>query len=226
MMTGHFQFGCSVVSDFLQLHELQLTRLPWPLSSSRAFLNSCPLSLWCCSTISSSVIPFSSYLQSFPTSGSFPMSQLFVSGGQSTGASASVLPTNIHDWFPLGGTLLISVLSKVLSRVFSNTTVQKHQFLFMAQFSHPYRTTGKTIALTIQTFVSKVVSLLFNMLFRFVFAFLPRSECLLISWLQSLSTVTLEPKKVVCHYFHCFPIYLPWNDRIRCHDLSFLTVEF
>ena len=111
-------------------------RLPCPSSSPRPCSNSCPLSQWCHPTISFSVIPFSSCLQSFPESGSFPMSQFFASGGQSIGvsASASVLPMNIQDWFPLGLTGMISLQSKGLSRVFSNTTVQKNQF-FGAQLS-------------------------------------------------------------------------------------------
>ena len=102
----------------------------------RSLLKSCPLSWWCHPTISSSIIPFSSCLQSFLTSGSFPMSRLFVSGGQSNGASASasVLPMNIQDWFPLGWTGWMSLKSKVFSRVFSNPTVQRHQ-LFSAQSS-------------------------------------------------------------------------------------------
>ena len=176
--------------------------------------------------------PFSSRLQCFPSSGSFPMSQLFTSGGQSIGvsASASVLPMNIQDWFPLGLTGLI-LQSKGLSIVFSNSTVQKLQFFlrstfFIVQLSHSYMTTGNTIALTIWTFVDRVMSLLFNMLSRLVIAFLPRSKHLLISWLQSPSAVILEPKKIKsCHCFHCFPIYLPWSDGTRCHDLSFLNVE-
>ena len=95
---------------------------------------------------------------------------------------------------------------------------------FIVQLSHPYMTTGKIIALTIQAFVGKVMSLHFNILSRFVIAFLPRRKRLLISWLQSPSTVILEPKKIkVCH---CFPIYLPWSDGTGCHDLSFLNVEF
>ena len=139
--------------------------------------------------------------QSFPASGSFSMSWLYVSSGHSIGASASVLPMNIQGWFPLGLTGLISLQSKGLPRVFSNTTVQKHQFLWhsafcMVQLSHPYMTTGKTIALTIQTFVSKVMSLLFNMLSRLVITFLPRSKCLLISWWQSPSAVILKPPKI------------------------------
>ena len=105
---------------------------------------------------------------------------------------------NIQDWFPLGFTGLISLLSKGLSRVFSNTTVQKHRCsaFFMVQLSHLYMTTGKTVALTRQIFFGKVMSLLFNMFSKFVIAFLPRSRCLLISWLQLPSAVILEPKKV------------------------------
>ena len=127
-------FSCSVMSDCLWPHGLQHARLHCPSPSPRACSNSCPLSQWCHPTISSSAIPFPSCLQSFLTSGSFPMSRLFASGGQSIGvsASASVLPINIQDWFPLGLTGLISLQSKGLSRVFSNTTVQKHQF-FSAQ---------------------------------------------------------------------------------------------
>ena len=130
------QFSCSVVSDFLWPHELQHTRSPCPTSTLEAHPDSCPLSWWCHPTISSSLVPFSSCPQSFPASGSFQMSQLFASGGQSTGvpASASVLPMNIQDWSPLGWTSWISLKSKGLSRVFCNTTVQKHQF-FGAQLS-------------------------------------------------------------------------------------------
>ena len=132
----------------------------------RVYSNSCPLSRRCIPTISS-VVPFSSCLQSFPASGSFQICQFFPSGGQSIGvsASASVLPMNIQDWFPLGWTGWISLPSKGLSRVFFNTTVQKHQF-FSTQLSlwsnSPYMTTGKTIALTRRTFVGKIMSLLFN----------------------------------------------------------------
>ena len=124
------QFSCSVMSDSLWLHGLLHTRLPWPLPTPRACKNSCPSSWWCHPTMSSSVIPFSSCLQSFPGSGSLTMNQFFTSGGQSIGglASASVLPMNIHDWFPLGWTGSISLQFKGLSSVFSNTTVQKHKF--------------------------------------------------------------------------------------------------
>ena len=119
----------SIVSDSLQPRGLQHIRLPCPLPNPGACWNSCPSSQWCHPTILYSVIPFSSSLQSFPESESFPMSLLFASGGQSTGASASasVLPINIQDWFPLGWTGWISLLSKGHSRVFSNTIVQKHQ---------------------------------------------------------------------------------------------------
>ena len=117
------------MSDSLQPHGLQHTRLPCPSPTPRVYSNSCPLNQWCHPTISSSVIPFSSCLQSFPASGTFQMSQLFASDGQSIGVSAlaSVLPMNTQDWSPLGWTGWISLQSKGLSRVFSNTTVQKHQ---------------------------------------------------------------------------------------------------
>ena len=154
------------MSDSLWPHESQHARPPCPSPTPGVYPNSRPWSQWCHPTISSSVIPFSSCPQSFPASRSFPMSQLFAWGGQSIGisASASVLPMNIQGWFPLALTGLISLQSKQLSRVFSNTTVQKHQFLCSAfltvQLSHPYMTTGKTIALTRRTFVGKVLSLL------------------------------------------------------------------
>ena len=128
-----FQFSRSVMFNSFRPHGLQHARPPCSSPIPRAYSNSCPLSQWCHPTISSSVIPFSSCLQSFPASGSFQISQFFASGGQSTGVSAStsVLPINIQDWFPLGWTGWISLLSK---GVFSNTTVQKHQF-FSAQLS-------------------------------------------------------------------------------------------
>ena len=134
--THSVQFSHSVGSDSLWPRGLQHTRLLHPSPTPRACSNSCPSSQWCHLTISSCVIPFSSCLQSFPASGFFSMSQLFSSGGQSIGVSAStsVLPMNIQDWFPLGWTGLVSLQSKGLSRVFSNTTVQRHQF-FSSQLS-------------------------------------------------------------------------------------------
>ena len=141
LVTPHFielsiQFSHSVVSDSLRPHEPQHARPPCPSPTPGVYPNLCPLSQWWHLTISSSVVPFFSCLQSFPTSGSFSMSQLFKSGGQNIGvsASASVLPVNIQDWFPLGWTGWIPLQSKGLSRVFSNNTVQKHQF-FGAQLS-------------------------------------------------------------------------------------------
>ena len=129
-----FQFSSVQLLSHVQLswpHGLQHTRAPCPSPTSGVYSNSCPLSQWCHPTISSSVIPFSSCLQSFQASGSFPMSQFFTSGGQSIGvsASASVLPMNTQDWFPLGWTGWISLQSKGLTRVFSNTAVKKHQFI-------------------------------------------------------------------------------------------------
>ena len=130
------QFSRSVVSDSLWPHESQHARPPCPSQTPGVYSNTRPLSQWCHPAISSSVVPFSSFPQSLPASGSFPMSQLFASGGQSTGvsASASVLPMNTQGWSPLGWTGWISLQSKGLSRVFSNTIVQKHQF-FSAQLS-------------------------------------------------------------------------------------------
>jgi len=180
----------SVVPDSLQPHGLQHARLSCPSSSPRACSNPCPLSQWYHPMTSSSVAHFISCLQSFPASGSFQMSQIFASGGQSIGASASasVFPMSIQDWFPLGLTGFISLLFKEFSRVFSSTNSSKASIfqcstLFFVQLSHPYMTTGKTTALIIWTFVGKAMSLLFNILSRFVIAFLPRSKRLLISWL-------------------------------------------
>ena len=130
------RFSRSVMSNSSRPHGLQHTRLPCPSPPSRACSNSCPSSQWCHPTISPSVVPLSSCFQSFPASGSFPMSQLFTSGGQSIGVSAStsVLPMNTQDWSPSEWTGWISLQSKGLSRVFSNTTVQNRQF-FHAQLS-------------------------------------------------------------------------------------------
>ena len=135
-LLGSVQFSRSVVSDSLWPHGLQHARPLCPSPTLGAYSDSCPLSRWCHPTISSSVVPFSSWLQSFPASESFQISQLFTSGGQSIGVSASTsfLPMNIQDWLPLGWTGWISLQSKGLSRVFSNTTIEKHQ-LFSAQLS-------------------------------------------------------------------------------------------
>ena len=196
------QFSRSVVSDSLPPHELQHARPPCPSPTHRVHSNSRPSSQWCHPATSSSVVPFSSCPQTLPASESFPMSQLFAWGGQSTGASASAsfLPKNTQDWFLLEWTGWISLQSKGLTRVLSNTTIQIHQFFrcsafSIVQLSHPYMTNGKTLALTRRTFLGKVMSLLFNMLSRLVITFLPRNNHLLISWLQSPSAVILEPPK-------------------------------
>ena len=173
------------MSDSLWPHGLHHARPPWPSLTPGIYPNSCPLSSWCHSTISSSVIPFSSHLQSFPATGSYQMSQLFVSGGQSIGVSAStsVLSMNTQDWSPLGWTGWISLQSKGLKSLLqhhsSKASILHCLAFFTVQFSHPYMTTGKTIAL-IRWIVGKVMSLLFNMLSRLLITFLPRSKHLLI----------------------------------------------
>ena len=193
------QFGsvtqlCLTLCDPMNCSTLGLPvhhQLPRVHSDSRAS------SQWCHPAISSSIVPFSSWPRSLPASGSFPISQLFTWGGQSTGvsASASVLPMNTQDWSPLGG-LVGSPCSPRDSQESSPTAQFKASILwrsgfFTVQLWHPYMTTGKT-ALTRWTFAGKVMSLLLNMLSRLVITVLPRSKPLLISWLQSPSTVILE----------------------------------
>ena len=146
----------------------------------------------------------------------------------------SISPSNEHpglisfrmDWLDL--LEVQGTLKSLLQHHSSKASILQHSAFFTVQLSHPYMTTGKTIALTRWTFVGKVMSLFFNMLSRLVITFLPRSKCLLISQLQSPSAVTLESKKIknkVWHCFHCFPIYFPWSDGTRCHDICFLNVE-
>ena len=197
------QFSHSVTFDSLRPHGLHHASLPCPSPTPSTCSNSYPSSRWCLPTISSSAIPFSSCLQYFPASGSFPMSQLFASGGQSIGVStsASVLPMNTQDWSPLiwTGWGLLAVqgtLKHLLQHHSSKASILRRSTFFIIQLSHPYMTTGKTTALTRWTFVSKGMSLFFNMLSRLVIAFLPRSRRLLISWLQSPSAVILEPPKI------------------------------
>ena len=183
------------MSDSLRPQGLQQVRLPCPSPTIGACSNSCPSRQWWHLTVSSSAIPFSSCPQSSTASGSFPMSQFFTSDGQSYGVSAlaSVLWINIQDWFPLDWLLDLLAVQGTL-KVFSNTTVQKHQF-FSTQLSlecnlHSYTTTGKTIALTRWPFIGKVMSPLFNMLSRLEIAFLPRRK------LWSPSAVILEARKI------------------------------
>ena len=163
------QFSCSVVSDSLRPHGLLHTRLPCPSPTSRTSSNSCPSHRWCHPTISSSVVPFSSLIQSFPASGSFPMSRFFASGGQSIGVSASASVSglissrmNWLDLFAVQGTL-----KSLLQHHSSKASILQRLGFFIVQLSHPYMTTGKTITLTRWTFVGKVMSLLFNKLSRF-----------------------------------------------------------
>ena len=187
------------------------TRLSYPPLSPGVHPNSCPLSQWCYLT---NCCPFSFYLQSFLASGSFAMSWLSSSVGQSIGASpsASVLPLNIQGWFPLIDLFdLLAVqgtLKSLLQHHSSKTSIVLHSAFFMVQLSQSYMTTGKIIALDIHTFVSKVISLLFNMVSRFVIVFLSRSKYLLISWLRSLSIVIWEHRKIkfvtVPTFYPCF----------------------
>ena len=193
------------MSDSLQPHGLQHARLPCPSPTPRACSNSCPLSQWCNPTITSSVVPFSSGLQSFPASESFLRNQFFSSGSQSIlfvsiSYSFSISLSSEYsgfisfrmDWLDL--LAVQGTLESLLQHQSSKASILWHSVFFIVQLSHPYTTTRKTTALARQTFVGKVTSLLFNMLFRLVIAFLP-SKHLLISWLQSLSAVILEPQK-------------------------------
>ena len=229
------QFSLSVVSDSLRPHESQHARPPYPSPNPGVYSNSCLWSQWCHPAISSSVFPFSSCPQSLPASGSFPMSELFVWGGQSIGvsASASVLPMNAQDWSPSGWTGWISFQSKGLSTVFSNTTVQKHQF-FGAQLSsqsnsHIHTWHWKNNSLTRWTFVGKVMSLLFNMISRLVITFLPYSFARKSFDFMAAVTICSEfgaQENKVWPCFHCLPIYFPWGDGTRCHDLVFWMLSF
>ena len=199
----NYQFSHSDMSNSLRPHELQHARLPCPSQTPGACSNSCPLSRWGNPVISSSVIPFSSWPQSLPAPGSFPMSQLFAWGGQSIGSfSFSISPSNEHpglisfrmDWLDL--LAVQGTLKSFLQHHSSKASVLLCSAFFIVQLSYPYMTTGKTIALTRRTFVDKVMSLLFNMLSRLVITFFPRSKCFLIFWLQSPSAVILEPRKI------------------------------
>ena len=158
-----------------------------------------------------------------PSTRVFSVSQFFASGSQSSGVSGLI--SFRIDWLDL--LEVQETLKSLLQHHSSKASILHHSAFFIVQLSHPYMTTGKTIALTKWIFAGKIMSLLFNMLSRLVITFLPRSKRLLISWQQSPSAVILEtPKIKSCHCFHCFPIYLPWSDGTRCHDLSFLNVEF
>ena len=191
------------MSDSLWAHELQYARVCCPSPTPRACSNWCPLSRWCHPTISSSVIPFSFCLHSFPVSGSFPKSQLFASGNQSIGAStsSSFHPMDIQGWFSLGLTSLISFQSKGLSRVFSSATIQRHHFFSVQPSlwsnSHIYTW---LYSFGFMNFVDKLMSLLFNMLSRFAIVFLPRRKHILISWLRTVHSDFGAQEKKICHW--------------------------
>ena len=195
-------FSCTVISNSLRPHGLQYNRLHCPSLTPRNCLNLCPLSQWCHPTMSSSVDPFSSHLHSFPASGSFQMWVLHIRWPKYWSFSLSISPSNEYsrlfsfkmDWLDL--LAVQGTLKSLLQHHSSKASILWRSDFFIIQFSHPYMTNEKNIALTRQTFVGKVISLLFNMLSRLVITFLPKSKCLLISWLQSPSAVILEPKKI------------------------------
>ena len=225
------QFSRSVVSDSLQIHGLQHARPPCPSPTPRVYSNSCPSSRWCHPTISSSAVPFSSCLQSFPASRVFSKeSVLRIRWPKYWNFSFSISPSNEYsglisfwmDWLDL---LAVQGTRKSLFQHHSSkASILQHSAFFRVQLSHPYMTTGKTIALTRWTFVGKVMSLLFNMLSRLVIAFLPKEQ----ASFNFMPAVTIcsdfgAPKIKVCH---CFPIYSPWSYGPRCHDLSFPNLSF
>ena len=230
-MTNSVQFSHSVVSDSLRPHELQHTRPPCPSPTPGVHSDSHPLSRWYHPAISSSVVPFYSCPQSLPASVFSNESTLHMRWPKYWSFSFSISPSNEYsrlisfrmDWLDL---LSVQGIKSLPQHHSSKASILVHSAVFTVQLSHPYMTIGKTIALTRWTFVGKVMSLLFNMLSRLVIIFLPRSKHLLISWLQSPSAVILEHPKIVCHCFHCVPIYLPWTDVTGCHNLRFLNVEF
>ena len=193
-----FQFSHSVMSNFLRPHGLQHARLPCPLPTPRDYSNSCPLSSWCHPTISSSVVPFSFCFHSFLHQGLFQWVSSSYQVDKYWSSSFSISPSNEYsglfsfriDWFDF------HAVQGTRQHHGSKASILRHSAFFIVQLSHPYMTTGKTIALTSWTFVDKVMSLLLNMQSKLVITFLPRSKHLLISWLQSPSTVILKPRKI------------------------------
>ena len=201
-MSSSVQFSCSVVSDSLRPHESQHARPPCPSPTLGVHPNSCPLSPWCHPTISSSAVPFSSCSQSFQHQGLFKWVR-------SSHQVAKILEFQLQhqsfqwtpglisfrmDWLDL--LAVQGTLNSLLQHHNSKASILRHSIFFMDPLSHPYMTTGKTIALTRRTFPGKVMSLLFNMLCRLLITFLPKSKCLFISWLKLLYAVILEPKKI------------------------------
>ena len=223
------QLSHSVMSNSLQPHGLQHARHPCPSPTPRAYSSSCPLSRWCHPTTSSPLLLPPSI---FPNIRVFSNeSVLHIRWPKYWSFSFSISPSNEYSGlisFRVDFLDLLAVqgtLKSLLQYHSSKVPILLPSAFFTVQLSHPYMTTGKTIALTRWTFVGKVMSLVFKMMSRLVIAFLPRSNCLLISWLQSPSAVILELPKIKSHCFHCFHIYLPWSDGTRCHDLCFLNVE-
>ena len=206
------------------------SRTPGPSPTPRVYPNPCPSNRWCHPAISSCsplllLPPILPSIRVFSNE-----STLHMRWPKYWNFRFSISPSNEHpglisfrmDWLDL---LAVQGTLKSLLQHHSSKASILRRSAFTVQLSHPYKTTGKTIALTKWTFVGKVTSLLLNMLSRLVITSLRRSKRLLISWLQSPSAVILEPPKIVWHCFHCFPIYFPWSDGTRCHDLSFLNVE-
>ena len=220
------------MSDSFRPHESQHTRPPCPSPTPGVHPNPCPSSLM----PSSHLILCHPLLLLPPIPPSIKVfsdvSTLHMRWPKYWSFSFSISSSNEHpglislrmDWLNL--LAVQGTLKSLLQYHSSKSTTFQHSAYFTVQLSHPHMTTKKTIALTRWTFVGKVMSLLFNMLSRLVITFLPRSKRLLISWLQSPSALILEPpKNKVWHCFHCFPIYLPWSDGTRCHDLGFVNVE-
>ena len=209
------------MSDSLWPHEPQHARPPCPSPTLRVHPNPCPLSQWCHPVISSSVVPFSSFPQSLQASGSFQIeSTLHIRWPKYWHFSFNISPSNEHpglisfrmDWLDL--LAVQGTLKSLLQHHSSKASILRCSAFFTVQLSNPNMTTGRTVALTRRTSVDEVMSLLFNMLSRLVITLFPRSEHLLISWLQSPSGVILEPQKnKAWHCFHCFPIYFPWSEN-------------
>ena len=219
------QFSCSVVSDSLQPHELQLARPPWPSPTPRVHPNPCPLSWWCHPTISSSVCPLLLLPSIFSSIRVFSNeSALCIRWPKYWSFSFNSSLSNEHlglisfrlDWLDL--LAVQGALKSLLQHHTSKASIFQRSVFFTVQLSHPYMTTGKITALTRRTSADKLMSLLFNMLSRLVITFLPRSKHLLISWLQSPSVVILEPPKIKSDTVSAVSLSI-------CHDLSFLNVE-
>ena len=219
------------MSNSLRPHELQHAWPLYPSPTAGVYPSPCPLSWWCHPAISPSV-PFLLLPSIIPSIRVFSNeSALPIRWQKYWSFSLNISPSNEYsglisfriDWLDI--LAVQGTLKSLLQHHSSKASILWLSAFFIVQNSYPSMTTGKTIALTRRTFVDKVMSLLFSMLSRLVIAFLPRSKCLLISRLQSPSVVILDLKKIVSHYFHCFPTYLPWSDGTRCHDLHFLNVE-